>query len=201
VTVYPKEDTSGRPNVIRLVPEEIGEGSVRLTRVSRWVSPEDGEHYWHIPRSAELVDGVARVRFWCGGSRWVAMERFHAEPFPDALRCGTCEGRAAGYERRDGLIFSPRSPFDAPKFCPAFLSPDEKRCPFCGSKGRWVRNYCHYDQAQHRCGDGIASATPCPRHGWKFTRRQSNGLICFGKPWGNPDCGFLVMPPNKDGAA
>ena len=68
---------------VEKVREEIRDGSVRLTQVPRWARPLDGEGYWHIPRSAEIVDAafswggkragddVVYARFWCGQGRWL----------------------------------------------------------------------------------------------------------------------------------
>jgi hypothetical protein len=192
---------------VRLVAGEIREGSARLLRVPRWVRPDDAEHYWHVPRSAEIPDAelqrryrrdikpVVLVHFWCGGYRWTARENLTSKPFEGALLCATCDGRAKGFERENGLIFSPRSPFDTPKLCPALLANDERLCPFCGGKERFRRSYCHYDQVQHAPGPDFARfVQPCPRHGWKKASRRGRQIVCVTDWPRRPefDCGFVL---------
>lgn len=175
-----------------LSPRALG----HVDTLPRWAMPEAPEGYWHIPRSAEVhYEDYGAVRFWCGQQRWMLFSRMTNQT-PPTMRCGTCEGRASGYESKgDGAIFSPRSHFDAPKVCPWTIRGDrDDRCPFCGGKPRYRRSYVHYDEVQHRPGEWIASVPPCPRHGWKYMRRVGDQLRC--QDWGmRPSCDHVVPRP------
>lgn len=174
-----------------------------LTELPRWVRPNDGAKYWHIPRTARVVDNGYRgirmisVEFWCGVGRWI-LSSDCTEKAPSENICGTCEGRARGFEGDGGLVFRPRSDFDLPRLCPA--TGTGRVCAICGGKERWRRSYCHYDEVQHTPGPLLASFDPCPRHGWKYAGLKDGALVCRTRDrihW-HDGCGYVfVASPYK----
>lgn len=171
---------------VKLVAAETRAGFVRWESAPRWVRPDDPEGYWHIPRSVAARKGDEQyelhVILWCGAWRRCPPEDLKPTPYPGARLCGTCDGRANGYERRAGLIFSPRGLFDAPKRCPALLAGMERRCPFCGGKASYRHGGWCSDQVPHKPGPLLAdNAHPCPHHGWRFAVRDGSRIIC--KDW------------------
>lgn len=180
---------------IALLREGLSSHAIEhVSELPRWAMPESPEGYWHIPRSAERhVADFGYVRFWCGVSRPMSFAKM-TNKTPPAMRCGTCEGRANGYEQRDGAIFRPRSPFDLPKLCPGSMGDDhsDRLCSYCGGKRTG-----HYDgggwrEGWHRTAEGLSRYTPCPRHGWRFTRVVDGKLTCC--EWGyGQKCGHVLV--------
>ena len=187
---------------IALLKQELGRyETTHVLRAPRWVPPADAEGYWHIPRSAGVDPCAgARITFWCGISRRGVDLSHCTNDRPTGNLCGTCEGRANGYEGRDGLVFRPRDAFNAPRWCPA-LCHGATHCEYCGAKAKWRRSFCHYDETRHRPGDRLALLAPCPRHGWKYIKQTNAGLVCRDYHWCRDDmnCGYVVARRSTDG--
>lgn len=200
------------PGITLLLAPLHRDGVDHIVHAPRWAPPNDADGYWHIPRSISAEDGgeIGRVLFWCGVERTTMRLRALTNREPQSNRCGTCVGRASGYERQDGIIFQPRSAFDPPRVCPAMVG-DNETCRVCDSKPRHRRSYCHYDEVPHRPGPGLAQYEPCPRHGWKnlaeerirhadangfLTRRETGRIVCNSNPTyydRQSDCGFVLF--------
>ena len=190
-------------NVALLLAPIYRDGIDHVTSAPRWAPPSDGEGYWHVPRSVSTEElGYVRVLFWCGAERSMKYSRLTNRE-PKENRCGTCIGRVAGYERTDGMIFSPRSHFDPPRFCPAYCG-DAERCYLCGAKVRWTGGALRgWSERNHRPGDGLAAYSPCDRHGWKnlgaeteryadrngcLAYRETGRIICRER-----ECGYVLL--------
>lgn len=160
-----------------------------------WIrpSPHRRARYWHMPRSAALhSDGRITVSLWCGPSRsTITVDDFTDEP-PDEYRCGTCVGRRQGFERKNGLIFTPRDHWKLPTRCPGEgTDADWRHCFACGARVHSAR-YPNYGYADHRPAAAFTDRyAPCPRHGWRDMRSPwplNDMLIC-----GHFRCGYVAL--------
>ncbi len=162
-------------------------GAIPVRRLPAWVRPLRGERYWHQPRSAFRSRPLRRpdrlelyVHFWCGQGRGVAETRLAFAAAPAAeLRCGTCVGRRAGFDGRDGLIFRPRDAWALPRRCPG----NDKdlrthQCVACGRVTNWAR-WPHSGITIHRAEPLLAVRwDPCPWHGWRDMALRSDRMVC-----------------------
>lgn len=170
---------------IALRREEIS--GRRITHMPEWIGPASprGE-YWHIPRSAQNIDGRIRVDTWCGQS-FDVNTRPLSDRRPEEFACGTCIGRATGAVRDDGTIFSPRDDFSLPKWCPG--ESDGWHCIACGRKSRASSWFGGSGIASHRPDPLLAErCQPCPRHGWRWMQSRNGQLICFRHDGPNSNC-------------
>lgn len=169
--------------LVRLHRDPIPAG-VHVLALPPWVPPaRDAAAYWHQPRSAFLrSDGRISILFWCGQCRYETLETLAAtDQPPPELRCGTCVGRRAGYDRADGLIFRPHDHWALPKVCPSTdPDPDDLRlCAACGRRTNCARGWNAYGLARHAPDPALADRhSPCPRHGWREMRWRDGVLAC-----------------------
>ncbi len=160
-----------------------------VTRLPAWIAPRGGV-YWHQPRSARLRDGSLVVDYWCGQMARVDVSRLSEEP-PEDLKCGTCLGRRAGFDRVDGAVFHPRDHWRLPSRCPgrSWEAPDFKLCIACGERVRAAQGWNAWGSAKHRAGPGLTERLrPCPRHGWKDIYHAGDGVF----PCRSWQCGWVA---------
>jgi hypothetical protein len=149
---------------------------------------------WHRIRSCyhvlqEWDDEIqTRWSYWCGQITGTYRQPITTDEPPTAEpRCGTCEGRFAGWVRDHGWLFTPRT-LTPPKLCP-------------GSQTRWVELHqgdragrclvCHdvvamrgfggayrwdWGAQKHPPGEGLVPG--CPFHGWKSLRLHNGAVVC-----------------------
>lgn len=165
-----------------------------------WIGPRSrGGVYWHVPRAALDFGDRLAISMWCGVHfNGVTGDLPLVEP-PAGVKCGTCLGRFHGAQGIDGLIFSPRDDFAAPKVCPGADVVDGC-CAACGVP---VRTWLGGPQ-RHAPGPGFAARfAPCPDHGWRWARVRADGRIvcrCFvGCGWDY--CDFVCGPNDARAAA
>lgn len=181
--------------VIALTRDTIPAGTERVDSLPPWVRPRIPGGYWHQPRSAYVdVDrGFISVSFWCGSNyRRVNLNEqdlYLVDDAPVDMRCGTCAGRLAGFEGRDGLVFRPRDAFKLPSVCPGmyWAPPEHKFCEACGEPVKAAAGPYRSGSANHRPGPGIERWDPCPWHGWRHMammgeRGSDRQLVC--SMWG-----------------
>lgn len=168
--------------LVRLHRDPIVSGA-HVLALPAWLPPstQKGATYWHQPRSASLkADGSLTITLWCGQLRHAeaAELAMTSEPPPD-LRCGTCAGRRAGYDRADGLIFTPRDHWALPAVCPSTTPAEDWRyCLACGARVSCARGWNAMGLARHAPGPGLADRDPCPRHGWQRMEVHGERLVC-----------------------
>lgn len=171
-------------SLVRLHRDPIVHGS-HVLALPAWLPPSGHPNasYWHMPRSASLrADGTLHVNLWCGPFRNYDAATFAAtsDP-PDELRCGTCVGRRAGYDRENGMIFAPRDHWALPKVCPS-TTPDPadlRLCLACGRRTNAARGFNSYGLAFHAPDAALADRfSPCPRHGWERMWVRDDTLVC-----------------------
>ena len=153
-----------------------GDGE-HVAEMPAWIAPSVGDRYWHQPRSASTHRGKLLVRYWCGQTASVEEWRLKDRP-PADMRCGTCVGRRAGFDRSEGTVFRPRDHWSLPGRCPgvSWDAPDFKLCHACGERVQASRGWNSWGSARHRPGPGLAERLkPCPNHGWRDIRGGNDG--------------------------
>lgn len=164
-----------RVELVRLA----GEGP-HIVRSLPWLRPSRPDGYWHQPRSASRrPDGRLSILTWCGQMRYEPDSMLAADA-PESMRCGTCHGRRQGFDRADGLIFTPRDPWALPTRCPGEADDDDRNCVACGARVSAARGWWASGIAKHRPAPELAARLhPCPRHGWRDIRPTGDTFACF----------------------
>jgi len=127
--------------------EAIAEGPAygRTRAATRWHRIRSGYHALYANAPDELV---TRYDFWCGQLAGRA-PLLTDEPPADEPRCGTCEGRYAGWTRQQNWLFTPRD-LTPPKLCPGSQRTWVKPDPAWPDNGR--RAIClHSGRVMCRC--------------------------------------------------
>lgn len=157
-----------------------GQGE-HVSQMPPWVLPRSNGRYWHRPRSASVHgDGRLYVRFWCGQAGTVDLHRLTHE-VPEDLKCGTCVGRRAGWDRADGTVFRPRDHWALPSRCPgnSWEPPKYRTCFACGRPVQAARGWNAWGSASHRPDPDLADRfEPCPQHGWREMYERDGALVC-----------------------
>lgn len=155
--------------------------------------------YWHQPRSAAMYGARLTVTYWCGAHNMDARPEHFASDPPEADRCGTCEGRRLGYERADGLIFTPRDHFADPTWCPGGTDLGG-HCVSCHRVKRVrfsCRGYGGPDECRHHPEGGMRFE-PCPNHGWSWVARIGDWRDAIGLRCNHWRCEYNNALPRRE---
>lgn len=146
-----------------------------------------GGSRWHRVRSAARFhidgqDGHTSYHGWCGQSLSSSHARAVDVPDDGAPVCGTCEGRALGYDpERPGLLFTPDT-LTPPRFCPSrtlFVDAGSNvgRCLVCQQLAPVkVHGWNGYPKLQQHVALDLVPG--CPFHAWRYLVAAGESAVC-----------------------
>ena len=168
---------------------------------ARYILSRTGR-YAHIPRSVAATNHLDRhgrhilaATTWCGQPA-PRHPRWADDYEPPRELCGTCHGRALGYDpTAPGIGFHPTRTLralDGRVWCPGprrrlDIPTDSHRgalCLLCGHRDKYTihgsRGYHagHLAMRRHRLDDNAEALVWCPSCGWKNLTREGDTIRC-----------------------
>lgn len=142
---------------------------------------------WHRVRSAtrnivEGVPGTIAYHAWCGQLLYSGRSRALDAPDDGAPVCGTCEGRALGYDpARPELLFTPET-LIPPRWCPARRLYEDVginvgRCLACGQLVP-VKVYGWNGRPKLQQHEPLELVPGCPFHAWRYLVAAGETAVC-----------------------
>lgn len=170
----------------RCAEEALSEGPayVRTRRMGRWHRVRSSTLQLHESDPKTLRQSWTT---WCGQGVPYGRDPWLTDAPPtDEPRCGTCEGRYAGWVAEHGWIFTPAT-LDPPKTCPGSqtmlvqeLAYNRGICAVC-LKPVKLRGYGSWHNGRYgaqRHAPGLDLIPGCPFHAWRELTIHDGAVVC-----------------------